>query len=174
MCARKRQRVAWPSASRSLSLRIEWSSGAGGYLAVRVERQNWEVTSPATYAARAASVSELERLSDKARELRLGQAGNPRLWEDANRAIFHVGYAVSAERMAGTPAEPGDATIWTIAGGLDVLLTVWWVRLKPGSVSRAPVFPILITMQPDDYSALDQAVIDEQCSTRRTRSLLDF
>jgi hypothetical protein len=115
----------------------------------------------ATSPARLASVSELERLSDKARELRLGQAGNPRLWADANRAILHVGYAVSTDRMAGAPTEPGDATVWTIANELDVLLTVWWVRLKPGSISSAPVFPVLITMQPNDYTALDQAVIDE-------------
>jgi hypothetical protein len=126
-----------------------------------VERQNREVASPATYPARLASVSKLERLSDKARELRLGQAGNTRLWADANRAILHVGYAVSADRMAGAPAEPGDATIWTIAGDLDVLLTVWWIRLKPGSSSPAPVFPIVITMQPDDYTAFDQTVIEE-------------
>jgi hypothetical protein len=85
----------------------------------------------------------LERLSDKARELRLGQAGNPQLWADANRAILHVGYAVSTDRIAGAPAEPGDATIWTIAGDLDVLLTVWWVRLKPGSVSAGTRLPNL-------------------------------
>jgi hypothetical protein len=119
------------------------------------------VTPAATYPARLASVSELERLSDKARELRLGQAGNPRLWADANRAIPHVGYAVSTDRMAGRPAEPGAATVWTIAGDLDVLLVVWWIRLRPGSVAAAPVFPILITIQPDDYAALDETVIDE-------------
>ena len=83
------------------------------------------MASPATYPARLASVSDFERLSNKARELRLGQAGNPQLWADANRAILHVGYAVSTDRMAGAPAEPGDATIWTIGGDLDVLLTVW-------------------------------------------------
>jgi hypothetical protein len=128
---------------------------------IRVERQNCGVTS-ATYPARLASVSELERLSDKARELRLGQAGNPRLWADAIRAVRHVGYAVSADRMAGDPAEPGDATVWTIAGGkLDVLLVVWWIRLRSDSIAPAPVLPILITMQPDDYVALDETVIDE-------------
>jgi hypothetical protein len=119
------------------------------------------MASPASYPARLASVSELELLSDKARELGLGQAGNPRLWADANRAIAHVGYAVSTDRMAGAPAEPGDVTIWTIANGLDVLLTVLWVRLKPGSIWPAPVFVILITMQPDDWTALDHTVIDE-------------
>jgi hypothetical protein len=36
----------------------------------------------------------------------------------------------------------------------------WWVRLRPGSIA-APVFPILITMRPDDYTALDQTVINE-------------
>jgi hypothetical protein len=119
------------------------------------------VTSAATYPARLASVSELERLSDKARELRLGQAGNPQLWADAIRAIPHVGYAVSTDRMAGVPAEPGDATVWTIAGDLDVLLVVWWIRLRADSIAPAPVFPILITMQPDDYVGLDETVIDE-------------
>lgn len=103
----------------------------------------------------------MERLSDKARELRLGQAGNPRLWADAIQAIPHVGYAVSTDRMAGIPAEPGDATVWTIAGDLDVLLVVWWIRLRADSIAAAPVFPILITMQPDDYAALEETVIDE-------------
>jgi hypothetical protein len=115
----------------------------------------------ATYPARLASVPELERLSDKARELRLGQAGNPRLWADAIREIRHVGYAVSADRMAGAPAEPGDATIWTIAHGLDVLLVAWWVRVRSDSIASEPIFPILITMQPDDYMALDETEIDE-------------
>lgn len=128
---------------------------------VRLELQDCDVTSAATYPARLASVSELERLSDKARELRLGQAGNPRLWADAIRAIPHVGYAVSTDRMTGLPAEPGDATVWTIAGDLDVLLVVWWIRLRADSIAPAPVFPILITIQPDDYVALDETVIDE-------------
>lgn len=117
--------------------------------------------SPATYPARLASVSQLERLSDKARELRLGQAGNPRFWADANRAIPHVGCAISTDRMAGVPAEPGDAAVWTIAGELDVLLVVWWIRLRPGSIAPAPVFPILITVQPDDYVVLDETLIGE-------------
>lgn len=132
------------------------------------------MASRANYPARLASVSQLEGLSDKTRELRLGQAGNPRLWADANRAILHVGYAVSTDRMAGKATDPGDATIWTIAGDLDVLLTVWWVRLKPGSTSPTPVFPILITMQPDDYTALDHGEIDEAMLTEAHALAADF
>jgi hypothetical protein len=119
------------------------------------------VTSAATNPARLASVTELERLSDKARELRLGQAGSQQLWADAVRAIPHVGCAVSTDRMAGLPAEPGDVTVWTIAGNLDVLLVVWWIRLRADSIAPTPVFPILITIQPDDYDALDETVIDD-------------
>jgi hypothetical protein len=119
------------------------------------------VASSAAHPARLASVSDLERLSEKARKLRLGQAGNPRLWGDANRAILHVGYAVSTERMRGRPVKPGDATVWTLGDGHDVLLTVWWVRLKPGSIAKAPVFPILITMQAEDFTAFDHTAVNE-------------
>jgi hypothetical protein len=136
-----------------------------------VQRQNCDVKSAATYPARLASVSELEHLSDKARELRLGQAGNPRLWADAIRDIRHVGYAVSADCMAGRPAEPGDATVWTIAGDHDVVLVVWWLRLRSNSIARAPVFPILITMLLDDYVALDETVIDDEAMLAEAHAL---
>ena len=76
--------------------------------------------------------------------------------------------------MAGAITQAGDATVWTIADGVDVLLTVWWVRLKPGSISLAPVFPILITMQPDDYTALDHAAIDENMLAEAHKLAADF
>ena len=46
---------------------------------IRRKRQNLGVASPAKYPARLASVSELERLSDKARELRGDKLGIPAL-----------------------------------------------------------------------------------------------
>ena len=58
-------------------------------------------------------------------------------------------------------ADPAEGTVWTIAGGVDVLLTVWWVVLKRTPVTAAPVFSALITMQPEDYQGLDAAVIGE-------------
>jgi hypothetical protein len=113
------------------------------------------------YPARLAAASELERLSEKARTLRLGQAGSVRLWAEANRAIAHVGHAVSSDRMAGRPTTPGDATVWTIAGGTDVLLVAWWVRLRPGSTFPAPTYPLIICMEPEDYVALDESTIGD-------------
>jgi hypothetical protein len=137
---------------------------------VRLSRENWCIASTSTHPARVASIHDLERLSDKAREQRLGQAGNPRLWADANRAILHLGYAVSTDSQAAL----GEATVWTIAGGIDVLLTVWWVRLKPDSVSPHTLFPILITMQPDDYQALDHGAINDAMLAEADALAADF
>jgi hypothetical protein len=121
------------------------------------------------WPGRLAAVSELERLSDKARALRLGQAGSVQLWADANRAIAHVGHAVSTDRMAGQPTDPNDATIWTIADGLEVLLVAWWVRLRAG-----PTFPLIICMEPRDYTALDGASIDQDMLAQAHRLADEF
>jgi hypothetical protein len=113
------------------------------------------VTTSTRYPARQASITELEGLSDLARELGLGSAGNPRLWADANRAVLHVGYAVSKDLMTQEPgANRTESTVWTLASGHDVLLTAWWVRLKKTPVTSAPVFSILITMPPEEYVKL--------------------
>lgn len=115
---------------------------------VRAEGNAPGVHQAPTYPARHAAVSQLERLSDTARELGLGSAGNPRLWADANRAMLHPRYAISRELMEGkSNADSGEGTVWTLANGLETLLTVWWVRLKRTPVVSAPVFAILVTRE---------------------------
>lgn len=117
---------------------------------------------PSAASGRLASIAELEAFSDKARELQLGQAGNHHLWSQANRAIQHVGHAVSTDRMAGRPVGPDDVTVWTIEGGVDVVLVAWFIRLRPDTSEPDPVFAFLITMTPDDYRALGPAMVDSE------------
>jgi hypothetical protein len=115
---------------------------------------------PTTYPARRASATELERLSTKARDLGFGSAGSAQLWADANRAVMHTGYAVSKDLMAGEPdASAAEGTAWTISTGHEVLLTVWWIRLKRTRVTGRDTFSALITMQPEDYVALQSGRI---------------
>ena len=133
------------------------------------------MTISTTYPARQASTTELERLSDLARELGLGSAGNPRLWADSNRAVLHVGYAVSKDLMAEDPdADRTEGTVWTLASGHDVLLAVWWVRLKKTPVTSASVFPILITMQPEEYVKLTPCQIGGSQVAEAQRLAADF
>jgi hypothetical protein len=128
-----------------------------------------------TYPARQASTTELEHLSDLARELGLGSAGNPRLWAESNRAVLHVGYAVSKDLIAQEPdANTTESTVWTLASGYDVLLTVWWVRLKKTPVTSAPVFPILITLQPEEYAKLTRCQIGGDQVAEAQRLADDF
>jgi hypothetical protein len=77
------------------------------------------------------------------------------LWAEANRAVMHTGYAVSKDLMDGKPdASAGEGTVWTISTGHEVLLTVWWIRLKRTPVTSRDTFAALITMEPEDYVAL--------------------
>lgn len=62
--------------------------------------------------------------------------------------------------MTGQSANPNDVTVWTIEGGIDVVLVAWFIRLRPDASEPDPVFAFLITMQPEDYSALEPATID--------------
>lgn len=122
------------------------------------------IATPTTYPARRASITELERLSTKARDLGLGSAGSAQLWADANRAVMHTGYAVSKDLMAGKPdASAAEGTAWTISSGREVLLTVWWIRLKRTPVTSRETFAALITMEPEDYVALQSnGIVAEQ------------
>jgi hypothetical protein len=75
--------------------------------------------------------------------------------------MAHVGYAVSAERMAGLQVAQGERTVWPLTNGQEALVVAWWVRMRPDSTVPAPVFPLIICMTPGDYTALDQTAIDE-------------
>jgi hypothetical protein len=82
------------------------------------------------------------------------------LWAAANRAVMHTGYAVSKDLMDGKPhASAGEGTAWTIRTGHEVLLTVWWIRLKRTPVTSRDTFAALITMEPEDYVALQTGSI---------------
>jgi hypothetical protein len=61
------------------------------------------IATPAAYPARRASASDLERSEHEARDLGFGSAGSAQLWADANRAVVHIGCAVSQDLMAGKP-----------------------------------------------------------------------
>jgi hypothetical protein len=97
------------------------------------------------------------------------------LWGDANRAVLHTGYAVSKDLMDGKPdASAGEGTAWTISTGHEVLLTVWWIRLKRTPVTSRDTFAALITMEPEDYVALQSAPSARSNSQRRTTSRASF
>jgi hypothetical protein len=68
---------------------------------------------------------------------------------------MHTGCAVSKDLMAGkSDASAGEGTAWTISTGHEVLLTVWWIRLKATPVTSRDTFAALITMEPEDHVAL--------------------
>ena len=86
-----------------------------------------------------------------------------------------MGYAVSKDLMTHKPdADHTDSTVWTLTSGHDVLLTVWWIRLKKTPVTSAPVFPILITMQPEEYGKLTHCQIDSNLVAEAQRLAADF
>ena len=116
---------------------------------------------PGYYPAKFADASALGRLNEKARTLGLGSEVPGRLFDDANRAVLHVGHAVSTDRMAGQDVPLGDATLWTVSGDREVLLVVWWIRLRAG-----PIVAMVVCVEPDDFQALDDTVIGQDMLDR--------
>jgi hypothetical protein len=107
------------------------------------------------FPAKFVDTTTLRRINEKARTVGYGPAALPRLFEDAHRALLHVGHAVSFDRMQGRESPLTDATVWN-RGGVDVLLVVWWVRLPDGETVA-----LAIGTQPSDFLPLESTVIGE-------------
>ena len=110
-----------------------------------------------SFPARLAAASTLLRISEHARSNKLGQGIRPEFFDLVNHAVMHVGHAVSTDRIAGHEVQPGDVTVWTLEDGVDVLLVVWFFLMKAGTA-----VPMLITMEPEQYAALDHGSISAE------------
>lgn len=107
------------------------------------------------FPARSAAASTIRGFSEKARARKLGQGVMPEFFELVNQAVLHAGHAVSTERMRGEQVEDGDVTAWNLRDGSEVLLVVWFFLMRHGNA-----VPMLITMEPADYAALDRTTIN--------------
>jgi hypothetical protein len=112
-------------------------------------------TAESYYPAKLADTATLARINEKSRERGQGPKVLPRLFEDANRALLHVGHAVSLERMEGREVALDEVSVWKV-DDVEVLFVVWWVRLPAGRTVA-----VEIGTQAADFLALESTVIGE-------------